>query len=73
MQAFPCKVYNMNTVSKEVELPGGFFLGAGAVSCKTTGMNGEVCIAALKQAALSFSTLKCSDLVKLNEIKIVKK
>ncbi len=54
----------MNTVSKEVELPGGFFLGAGAVSCKTTGMNGEVCIAARKQAALRFSLLKCSGLMK---------
>lgn len=56
----------MNTVSKEVELPGGFFLGAGAVSRKTTGMNAEVCGAALKQSALGFSPLK-SDLMKWSE------
>uniref|UniRef100_A0A3B1K350 Chromosome 11 open reading frame 54 n=1 Tax=Astyanax mexicanus TaxID=7994 RepID=A0A3B1K350_ASTMX len=36
------KVYNMNTVSKELELPGAFILGAGAVSFKTVGMNGEL-------------------------------
>lgn len=48
MQTSPSKVYNMNLVSKEVELPGAFILGAGAVSSKTVGINGEVCIAALK-------------------------
>ncbi|KAF4113497.1 ester hydrolase C11orf54 homolog [Onychostoma macrolepis] len=48
--AKPDKVYNMNTVSKEVELPGGFFLGAGAVSCKTTGMNGELMPLVLTEA-----------------------
>ncbi|XP_067263741.1 ester hydrolase C11orf54 homolog isoform X3 [Chanodichthys erythropterus] len=36
------KVYNMNLVSKEVELPGAFILGAGAVSSKTVGINGEL-------------------------------
>lgn len=36
------KVYNMNTVSKELELPGAFIIGAGAVSSKTVGMNAEV-------------------------------
>ncbi|XP_073696748.1 ester hydrolase C11orf54 homolog [Garra rufa] len=44
------KVYNMNTVSKEVELPGGFFLGAGAVSRKTTGMNAELMPLVLTEA-----------------------
>lgn len=32
------KVYNMNSVSKEVELPGAFILGAGAISFKTAGI-----------------------------------
>lgn len=32
----------MNTIAKELELPGAFILGAGAVSSKTVGMNGEV-------------------------------
>lgn len=36
------KVYNMNTIAKELELPGAFILGAGAVSSKTVGMNAEV-------------------------------
>ncbi|XP_035290074.1 ester hydrolase C11orf54 homolog [Anguilla anguilla] len=36
------KVYNMNTVAKEVELPGAFILGAGAVSSKAVGMNAEL-------------------------------
>ncbi|XP_018610714.1 ester hydrolase C11orf54 homolog isoform X1 [Scleropages formosus] len=36
------KVYNMNTVAKEVELPGAFILGAGAASSRTLGMNAEL-------------------------------
>lgn len=36
------KVYNMNSLAKELELPGAFILGAGAVSSKTIGMNAEV-------------------------------
>lgn len=32
----------MNTIAKELELPGAFILGAGAVSSKTVGMNAEV-------------------------------
>ncbi|XP_076867291.1 ester hydrolase C11orf54 homolog [Brachyhypopomus gauderio] len=36
------KVYNMNTVSKDLELPGAFILGAGAVSSNTVGMNAEL-------------------------------
>uniref|UniRef100_A0A8C2KYQ8 DUF1907 domain-containing protein n=2 Tax=Cyprinus carpio TaxID=7962 RepID=A0A8C2KYQ8_CYPCA len=48
--AQPNKVYNINTVSKEVELPGGFFLGAGAVSSKTVGMNGELMPLVLTEA-----------------------
>nr|ADO27824.1 ester hydrolase c11orf54-like protein [Ictalurus furcatus] len=36
------KVYNMNTLAKELELPGAFILGAGAVSSKTVGMNAEL-------------------------------
>ncbi|XP_073716722.1 ester hydrolase C11orf54 homolog isoform X1 [Misgurnus anguillicaudatus] len=44
------KVYNMNTVSKEIELPGAFMLGAGAVSFKTVGMNGELMPLVLTEA-----------------------
>lgn len=36
------KIYNMNLVSKEVELPGAFILGAGAVSSTSVGMNAEL-------------------------------
>lgn len=32
----------MNTIAKQLELPGAFILGAGAVSSKTVGMNAEV-------------------------------
>lgn len=32
----------MNNIAKELELPGAFVLGAGAVSSKTVGMNAEV-------------------------------
>uniref|UniRef100_A0A4W5PRF0 Chromosome 11 open reading frame 54 n=1 Tax=Hucho hucho TaxID=62062 RepID=A0A4W5PRF0_9TELE len=34
--------YNMNNVSKEMELPGAFIFGAGAVSSRNVGMNAEV-------------------------------
>lgn len=36
------KEYDMNAVSKEVELPGAFILGAGAVSSRVVGMNAEL-------------------------------
>ncbi|XP_071376963.1 ester hydrolase C11orf54 homolog isoform X4 [Centroberyx affinis] len=36
------KEYNMNTVSKEVELPGAFILGAAAAPFRIAGMNAEV-------------------------------
>lgn len=36
------KIYNMNAVAKEIELPGAFILGAGAVSSRTLGMNAEL-------------------------------
>ncbi|KAL4608772.1 hypothetical protein GN956_G24635 [Arapaima gigas] len=36
------KIYNMNTVAKEVELPGAFIIGAGAASSRTLGMNAEL-------------------------------
>uniref|UniRef100_A0A4W5PT27 Chromosome 11 open reading frame 54 n=1 Tax=Hucho hucho TaxID=62062 RepID=A0A4W5PT27_9TELE len=36
------KEYNMNNVSKEMELPGAFIFGAGAVSSRNVGMNAEV-------------------------------
>ncbi|XP_072301675.1 ester hydrolase C11orf54 homolog [Eucyclogobius newberryi] len=36
------KEYDMNVISKEVELPGGFFLGAGAVASRVVGMNAEL-------------------------------
>ena len=32
----------MNTVSKEIELPGAFMLGAGAAPSRVIGMNAEV-------------------------------
>ncbi|KAJ0044091.1 hypothetical protein NL108_006791, partial [Boleophthalmus pectinirostris] len=35
------KEYDMNVISKEVELPGGFFLGAGAVASRVVGINAE--------------------------------
>uniref|UniRef100_M3ZSZ1 Chromosome 11 open reading frame 54 n=1 Tax=Xiphophorus maculatus TaxID=8083 RepID=M3ZSZ1_XIPMA len=36
------KEYNMNVISKELELPGAFILGAGAAPSRITGMNAEV-------------------------------
>ncbi|KAH0625202.1 hypothetical protein JD844_033428 [Phrynosoma platyrhinos] len=36
------KVYDLNTVAKEIQLPGAFFLGAGAVSSRVVGGNAEV-------------------------------
>ncbi|XP_078081114.1 ester hydrolase C11orf54 homolog isoform X3 [Mustelus asterias] len=36
------KIYNLNTVAEEVELPGAFILGAGAASFKAVGVNAEV-------------------------------
>ncbi|XP_063161995.1 ester hydrolase C11orf54 homolog isoform X2 [Candoia aspera] len=36
------KVYDLNTVAKEVQLPGAFFLGAGAVSSRVVGGNAEL-------------------------------
>nr|AFK10805.1 ester hydrolase C11orf54-like protein isoform 1 [Callorhinchus milii] len=35
------KVYNLNAVAQDVQLPGAFIIGAGAVSSKAVGMNGE--------------------------------
>lgn len=34
--------YNMNTISKELELPGAFILGAAAAPSRIVGMNAEV-------------------------------
>ncbi|CAN9501632.1 unnamed protein product [Ophioblennius macclurei] len=36
------KEYNMNIVSKELELPGAFIIGAGAAPSRITGMNAEL-------------------------------
>ncbi|XP_061819328.1 ester hydrolase C11orf54 homolog isoform X2 [Nerophis lumbriciformis] len=36
------KEYDLNAISKEVELPGAFFLGAGAVPSRVVGMNAEL-------------------------------
>ncbi|XP_030648286.1 ester hydrolase C11orf54 homolog [Chanos chanos] len=44
------KIYNMNTVSKELELPGAFILGAGAISSRTAGMNAELMPLVLTEA-----------------------
>ncbi len=34
--------YDMNAISKELELPGAFVIGAGAVASKVVGVNAEV-------------------------------
>lgn len=34
--------YNMNTISKELELPGAFILGAAGAPSRIIGMNAEV-------------------------------
>uniref|UniRef100_A0A8D0BTA0 Chromosome 11 open reading frame 54 n=1 Tax=Salvator merianae TaxID=96440 RepID=A0A8D0BTA0_SALMN len=36
------KVYDLNTIAKEIQLPGAFFLGAGAVSSRVVGGNAEL-------------------------------
>ncbi|KAK9402509.1 ester hydrolase C11orf54 like [Crotalus adamanteus] len=35
------KVYDLNIIAKEIQLPGAFFLGAGAVSSRVVGSNAE--------------------------------
>ncbi|XP_019379835.1 PREDICTED: ester hydrolase C11orf54 homolog [Gavialis gangeticus] len=35
------KVYDLNTIAKEIELPGAFILGAGAASSRNLGVNAE--------------------------------
>ncbi|XP_071376938.1 ester hydrolase C11orf54 homolog isoform X1 [Centroberyx affinis] len=44
------KEYNMNTVSKEVELPGAFILGAAAAPFRIAGMNAELMPLVLTEA-----------------------
>lgn len=39
---FLLQVYDLNTVAKDIELPGAFILGAGAASSKVLGINAEV-------------------------------
>ncbi|XP_043574523.1 ester hydrolase C11orf54 homolog isoform X1 [Chiloscyllium plagiosum] len=36
------KIYNLNVIANQVELPGGFILGAGAASFKAMGVNAEL-------------------------------
>ncbi|XP_078535541.1 ester hydrolase C11orf54 homolog isoform X2 [Lissotriton helveticus] len=36
------KIYDVNTVAKEIHLPGAYMLGAGAVSFRTIGINAEL-------------------------------
>ncbi|KAM8976507.1 ester hydrolase C11orf54 homolog [Pelodytes ibericus] len=36
------KIYNINTVAKNIKLPGAYILGAGAVSVRSLGMNAEM-------------------------------
>lgn len=38
----PSQEYDMNTISKEVELPGAFVLGAAGAPSRVLGMNAEV-------------------------------
>uniref|UniRef100_A0A3B3DAY6 Chromosome 11 open reading frame 54 n=1 Tax=Oryzias melastigma TaxID=30732 RepID=A0A3B3DAY6_ORYME len=42
--------YDMNAISKEVELPGAFLLGAGAAPCRIIGMNAELMPLVLTEA-----------------------
>uniref|UniRef100_A0A3P9MKJ8 Chromosome 11 open reading frame 54 n=1 Tax=Oryzias latipes TaxID=8090 RepID=A0A3P9MKJ8_ORYLA len=42
--------YDMNTISKKVELPGAFLLGAGAAPCRIIGMNAELMPLVLTEA-----------------------
>ncbi|XP_075957623.1 ester hydrolase C11orf54 homolog [Anarhichas minor] len=44
------KEYNMNTISKELELPGAFMLGAAAVPSRVVGMNAEMMPQVLTEA-----------------------
>ncbi|XP_062261408.1 ester hydrolase C11orf54 homolog [Platichthys flesus] len=44
------KEYNMNTISKELELPGAFILGAAAAPSRIVGMNAELVPAVLTEA-----------------------
>ncbi|KAF3706649.1 Ester hydrolase C11orf54 -like protein [Channa argus] len=44
------KEYNMNIISKEVELPGAFILGAAAAPSRITGMNAELMPLVLTEA-----------------------
>ncbi|XP_051903919.1 ester hydrolase C11orf54 homolog [Hippocampus zosterae] len=44
------KEYDMNTLSRELELPGAFMLGAGAVSSRIVGMNAELIPLVLTEA-----------------------
>ncbi|XP_030009332.1 ester hydrolase C11orf54 homolog [Sphaeramia orbicularis] len=44
------KEYDMNAVAKEVELPGAFMLGAGAVASRIVGMNAELMPLVLTEA-----------------------
>lgn len=44
------KEYDMNEIAKEVELPGCFFLGAGAVASRVVGMNAEMMPLVLTEA-----------------------
>ncbi|KAJ7320081.1 hypothetical protein JRQ81_019592 [Phrynocephalus forsythii] len=44
------KVYDLNTVAKEIQLPGAFFLGAGAVSSRIVGGNAELIPVVLAQS-----------------------
>lgn len=38
----PSQEYDMNTISKEMELPGAFVLGAAGAPSRVLGMNAEV-------------------------------
>lgn len=40
--ARPDKIYDINTVAKQIDLPGAYILGAGAVSHRSVGMNAEL-------------------------------
>uniref|UniRef100_A0A3Q3QUW6 DUF1907 domain-containing protein n=1 Tax=Monopterus albus TaxID=43700 RepID=A0A3Q3QUW6_MONAL len=53
------KEYNMDTISKELELPGAFILGAAAAPSRIIGMNAEVIEVRAKKRTGSHSLVTC--------------
>uniref|UniRef100_A0A8C5LQK1 Chromosome 11 open reading frame 54 n=1 Tax=Leptobrachium leishanense TaxID=445787 RepID=A0A8C5LQK1_9ANUR len=47
------KTYDINTVAKKINLPGAYFLGAGATSYRSLGMNAEMIFSVQAESATS--------------------